>query len=138
MKIYIFPKNKGILLIEYIIVNLLFFTFIIITTLYIKSSVNLKNKINGDISNYEINKILDRIVYKLQMEDKIIKYSNKLTTNSFELHFKDKKLFVASNKNIRPDFLFSYDLYDVNIMKNKIELNFKIKNSEYKRVLSLK
>lgn len=139
MKITIFHKNRGSFLIEYFIVTFLFFLFLGVCSIFIKNISNVKKSINSDISTYEVNKILDRVVYKMAMSEKIQKISNKLVTDEFELHFtKENILKVASKNNIAKDFLFSYTEYDINIDEFKVCLYFKIKDKEFKRVLSLK
>lgn len=139
MKITIFHKNSGSFLIEYFIVTFLFLLFVGICNIFIKNVIDVKKSINMDISTYEVNKILDRVVHKMAISDKIQKFNNKLVTDEFELHFtKDNILKVASKNNIAKDFLFSYTEYDLNIEEFKISLYFKIKDKEFKRVLSLK
>lgn len=139
MKMYIYHKNKGYFLIEYLVVSFMFLIFVPIIYIFLKNVHNTKKIINEDINEYEVNKILDRIAYKLKLDDEIKIENNMVKTKNFSLIFsKENELKVMSNKNIKKSYLFKYESYNIDKLGDRLEIRFKIKGQNFKRVLSLK
>ncbi|MDU7496581.1 hypothetical protein [Sneathia sanguinegens] len=137
MKIIIF-HNKGIILLEYLIVVSLFYIFLGITILFNKQNIKIRNEINKDIASYEINKILDKISDKLIFSNKLKYSKNKIETDEFIITFDKHRASVYSNKNIQADILFNYDEYQIEKKEDRFIFKFKIKDKLIYKVMSLK
>lgn len=137
MKIIIF-HNKGIILLEYLIVVSLFYIFFGITILFNKQNIKIRNEINKDIASYEINKILDKISDKLIFSNKLKYSKNKIETDEFIITFDKHRASVYSNKNIQADILFNYDEYQIEKKEDRFIFKFKIKDKLIYKVMSLK
>ena len=132
MKIIIF-HNKGIILLEYLIVVSLFYIFLGITILFNKQNIKIRNEINSEIS-----KILDKISDKLIFSNKLKYSKNKIETDDFILTFDKHKASVYSNQNIQADILFNYDEYQIEKKEDRFIFKFKIKDKLIYKVMSLK
>ena len=85
MKTYTY-RNKGVILIEYFIVTLIFFTFLVICSVFLKRSYFTRNDINKDISSYEINKVLDKIAYMVVIDNNVEVTSNSIVLDLSLIH----------------------------------------------------
>lgn len=137
MKTYTY-RNKGVILIEYFIVTLIFFTFLVICSVFLKRSYFTRKDINKDISSYEINKVLDKIAYIVVLDNNVKVTSNSIVLDDVVLKLENKVLKVYSNKYRQADKLFSFDRSNIFKTENKVSIEFEIKGKKYNRVMSLK
>lgn len=137
LKMYTY-RNKGVILIEYFIVTLIFFTFLVICSVFLKRSYFTRNDINNDISSYEINKVLDKIAYMVVIDDNVKVTSNSIVLDDVVLKLENNVLKVYSNKYKQADKLFSFDRSNIFKTENKVSIEFVIKGKKYNREMSLK
>lgn len=137
LKMYTY-RNKGVILIEYFIVTLIFFTFLVICSVFFKRSYFTRNDINNDISSYEINKVLDKIAYMVVIDDNVKVTSNSIVLDDVVLKLENNVLKVYSNKYKQADKLFSFDRSNIFKTENKVSIEFVIKGKKYNREMSLK
>ena len=128
MKTYTY-RNKGVILIEYFIVTLIFFTFLVICSVFLKRSYFTRN---------EINKVLDKIAYMVIIDNNVKVTSNSIVLDDVVLKLENKVLKVYSNKYRQADKLFSFDRSNIFKTENKVSIEFEIKGKKYNRVMSLK
>ena len=138
MKKYIY-HNKGVMLLEYIIVNLFFVIFLSIFLIFINYISIMKKDINMSIKNDDINDICNKIVISI-LESKELKInSNIIKTDKIKLMQKDEYLVIYSSGMESSDKLFKIKKFYAIKEDNKLKLIFKINECNIIiRLISLK
>ena len=138
MKKYIY-HNKGVMLLEYIIVNLFFVIFLSIFLIFINYISIIKKDINMSIKNDDINDICNKIVISI-LESKELKInSNIIKTDKIKLMQKDEYLVIYSSGMESSDKLFKIKKFYAIKEDNKLKLIFKIDECNIiVRLISLK
>lgn len=138
MKKYIY-HNKGVMLLEYIIVNLFFVIFLSIFLIFINYISIMKKDINMSIKNDDINDICNKIVISI-LESKELKInSNIIKTDKIKLMQKDEYLVIYSSGMESSDKLFKIKKFYAIKEDNKLKLIFKIDECNIiVRLISLK
>lgn len=108
MKITI-SHNKGYLLLESIITIIFTMSFLFIFNILIKTINDTTKYIHEDEKIVEYIKLIDNLVYKVKISEKVNITSTSIELDTLKIYFKNNSIYVSSGKMIKKDLLFKAD-----------------------------
>lgn len=108
MKITIF-HNKGYLLLESIITIIFTMSFLVMFNVLIKTTNDTTKYIREDEKIVEYIKLMDSLVYKVKISEKVNITSTSIELDTLKIYFKNNSIYVSSGKMIKKDLLFKAD-----------------------------
>lgn len=108
MKITI-SHNKGYLLLESIITIIFTMSFLFMFNVLIKTTNDTTKYIREDEKIVEYIKLMDSLVYKVKISEKVNITSTSIELDTLKIYFKNNSIYVSSGKMIKKDLLFKAD-----------------------------
>lgn len=132
MKITIF-HNKGYLLLESIITIIFTMSFLFMFNVLIKTTNDTTKYIREDEKIVEYIKLMDSLVYKVKISEKVNITSTSIELDTLKIYFKNNSIYISSGKMIKKELLFKANSIKFFRKKNMLIIYCDFKKESIKR-----